>query len=219
MRSFSYYYQAIIVPLSILIPLVTACIRWRVLTPALKAIVVYLVISGSINLAAILHHGNNLPFLHVYTVVEAVCLTWYFTRVAASRFAVRAAYFMLLAFPLLCVINVVFFQSAYRFNSYVRSVEAIVLSGFSVHYFFKEPSADDDRNWASYPDNWVITGIFIYFSTCFIQFLFSNVTSVVLSHEIKMLILNMHDTLVIAMYVLIAIGIKKCSTLQTIFTS
>lgn len=68
-RSLSHYYQGVIVPLFILAPIIIAVSRFKELDKSLKIILYYLIISGSINLIAIIYTGSNLFLLHIYTAV------------------------------------------------------------------------------------------------------------------------------------------------------
>ncbi|RBL90174.1 hypothetical protein [Chitinophaga flava] len=170
----------------------------------------YLVASGSINLVAILHSTrNNLPLLHIYTIVETVFLLLFFSKIDQHKRAMSFIKSLLIIFPLLCIINFSFFQSIYRFNSYVRPVEALILIFFSLYYYWHEMQEDKPARWTDHALNWIVAGILLYFSGALFQFIFSNIVSATASYQIKILILNIHGTLVLIMYLLWAIGFLK----------
>jgi len=90
-------------------------------------------------------------------------------------------------------------------------VEAILLVCFSLYYFITTAADDEAAPWASQPDNWVNAGILLYFSGALAQFAFSNVVDVTASQAIKLLIWELHATLVLIMYILFTISFSKCS--------
>jgi len=220
MLPFSHYYQAVIVPASILMPVIIALAKYRIIGRSLKLLLLYLLVSGGINLLAILNsHSNNLPLLHIYTVAEFILLILYFKSITSSPRALLVYRFLLFFFPLLCLINVIFFQSKFQYNSYVRPLEALVLIGCCFYYFYNSAATDTVVPWGRSPTNWINSGILLYFSTSLFLFIFSNVIHQVLSREAKTILLNLHDTLVLVMYLLFAIGIRQCRKSPTISIS
>jgi hypothetical protein len=219
-QSFSYYYQALIVPLSILIPVCIAIFNYSYLTRPMRIILFYLIISGSINLLAILQsNSNNLPLLHIYTIVEFVLLAAYFISINKSKRILMSCYILIVVFPLLSIINVTFLQSKFQYNSYVRPLEALIFIFYSIIYFFNSVEEESSKQWGSNSLNWVNSGILLYFSSSLFLFVFSNIISLTLSKATKMIIWNFHDTVVIVLYVFIALGFSKCKKLSTIYTS
>jgi len=220
MLPFSYYYQAVIVPASICVPISVAAFNFSNTYRPMRIVLLYLIVSGSINLIAILNsHSNNLPLLHLYTVVEFVLLMLYFISINNNRQVLNVSYILMAVFPVLCIINVIFFQSKFQYNSYVRPVEGIILIGYCFLYFYNSTEVEMTDTWASKPFNWVNTGILLYFSCSLFLFIFSNVIHLTLSREAKTFMLNLHDTLVLIMYILFAIGFSKCKRSPTISMS
>ena len=211
MNSISYFYQAILTPGCILLPVFLAIFNYKYLGNALKILLVYLLASGGLNLFAIMHsHHNNLPLLHIYTVLEFLTLTFYFIKIGLKETALRFSYLLMLIFPVLCLLNVLFFQSKYQYNSYVRPLEGILLIGFCLNYFSEstEWGVLKLENFKVY--NWINAGILIYFCGALFLFIFSNFFTRYLSQNSSMLLLDLHDTLVVIMYILFTVGINKC---------
>ena len=118
-----YDYRQIIVPESILIPIFIAMSRFRNLPAYAKCLLIYLVISGIVNtIATILakNHMNNLWLLHIYTILESFLLLYYFKLITLNRSVNSVIRVLLWAFPLFCIINFLFLQSLYNFNTYAR---------------------------------------------------------------------------------------------------
>lgn len=210
MRSFSYFYLVAVVPAFLLLPLGIALYRRLFTALPVRMLLYYLVVSGSINLVAVLlSRKNNLPLLHLYTIAETVLLLLFFCAINKGQRILTLNKIMLILFPLACIINFLFFQSLYRSNTYVRPVEALLLIFFSMEYYWREGQDETAGKWTDNPLNWIVAGILLYFSGSFFQFVFSNVISATANMSVKLLILNLHGTFVLIMYLFFAIGFLK----------
>ena len=208
-----FLYLGIIVPASVVIPLAIAIARFKLIGRALKTIFIYLLVAGVTNaIAAILAftHRNNLPVLHIYTIIELTLFVLFFSQAIDNRPIKQWAIPTILIFTSLCIINFSFIQSIYSFNSYTRPLEAIILIGFSVFYFYLQTARETMGRWYDQPETWIVIGILLYFSSSLVQFSFSNIVSNKGSADIKRLIWNIHATLVLIMYLLFAVGFVKC---------
>lgn len=208
-----YLYPIVIAPASILIPIAAAIVKYSALKKDLKIVLYYLIISGGINLLAVILAANsihNLYLLHIYTIVEFAILLLFFREVFTGRRVSRIIIISIAVFTVLCIVNFIFLQSINKYNTYTRPLEGIFMIGFSLAYFEKESRIDKAADWASYPLNWIITGTLLYFSGALFLFAFSNVVSIKLAHNIKIELWNIHTTFVIIMYLLFAIGFSKC---------
>jgi len=206
-------YALVIVPASILVPIIMARSVYPDLRKRHRIILFYLLVSGCINLAAIVLASkgmHNLFLLHFYTIIEFAILSMFFRDIIKGKFITRFITCSIFAFTALCIINFVFLQSLDKFNTYTRPIEAIFLIAYSLSYFERESRIDHELSWVNNPVSWMVTGILLYFSGALFQFTFSNVVSIEVSHDIKVLIWNIHATLVLIMYILFAIGFRKC---------
>jgi len=214
-HTLTYYYQGLIVPLSILIPITVAAIYYKYLCRAVHILLLYLLASGIINLTAIIQSStNNHPLLHLYTIVEFVLLMIYFRRIDKGTSLQRLSNMLLVFFPLLCIINVLFFQSQYSFNTYVRPIEALIFIVYSLRFFIISANIENEESWSSGSLNWINSGLLLYFSSSLFLFIFSNTISIRLSHDVKMVIWNIHDSFVLILYLLMAYGFSKCKPSQ-----
>ncbi|KAA2238991.1 hypothetical protein F0L74_22520 [Chitinophaga agrisoli] len=211
MPSFTSLYLGVVVPAATLIPITMGIFKFRALTPRLRALWLYLCMAAVINaIASIYSHHNNLPLLHVYTMLELIFLVRYYLLLFTHK---RILFFLkavLILFPLYCVINFLFIQDIYSFNSYTRPVEAIILIACSLLYFMASSREDDEERWTAVPDNWVNAGILLYFSGALGQFAFSNVVEATTAKPVILLIWVLHATLVLIMYILFTISFSKC---------
>jgi len=204
MASLSHVYQGIVVPLSILIP-IAAAIYTREINGVLKTIFIYILFAGIINIIAAFmafNYINNLPLLHIYTILELVLLLRFFSRILINKEVLKVINIIKWVFPLMCIINFSFFESIYTFNSYTRPLEAIIIIVLCMmHIKDSEELFSQNANKIKY-EIWISIGLLIYFSGSFFQFTFSNYISHLASRAIKSLIWNLHATLVLLMYIL-----------------
>ena len=197
-------YLTYFVPAVILAPITTGLIFYKGLNKPLRTILIYLVASLIFNIIGSLlaaYSINNLPGLHIYTMVETVTVMLYylyaFERGPISKWIIATMWI----FPLICIINLSFFQSIYEFNTNARPLGAIIIIIFTAAYLsmqsnFKTPEL------VSRSGRLVAAGFMIYFCSSLFQFIFSNIVSKNVSKNIKLLIWDLHGTFVIIMYLL-----------------
>lgn len=174
---------------------------------SIKIIFYYLIAAGLINATAVLLAKNgirNLPLLHLYTVVETLFFLSYFRTIFDSVKIKKALMFVMIAFTLCCIINLTFIQSVFTFNTHTRPLEALIVTGTCLLYFFKSGFSE---NWLSFPINWINMGILMYFPAASLIFIFSNYfTFVKLDDDMTSVVWNMHAFLVMLMYLMFTKG-------------
>lgn len=210
----SKYFMGVIVPLSVLLPIFIGIIKLKALSPAARIILWYLFASAILSAASGImgryFHQNNMPLIHLYTVLEVILFAWYYKRLSGAS-KTNAFYIALpAAFIVLCIINAVFFQSIYTYSSYTRSVEAIILMMFALSYFAKMATGNSEKKVGKQPDFYFNAGIFLYFSGAFMLFIFSNFIAANLTKHNFLIIWNIHAALLLLMYILFSIAFFKC---------
>ncbi|RAJ04237.1 hypothetical protein LX64_03117 [Chitinophaga skermanii] len=213
MPSFTTLYLGYIVPASTLLPIGYGFFHYKQLTPGLRAVLTYLCVAFTVNcIAIIFSHSNNLPLLHIYTIIEFVLLARCYLFIFTGSTARRVLIGMAIAFPVFAVLNFLFIQNIYTYNTYTRPIEAIVFIICSMLYFFRNDT-ETQRRWINVPNNWINAGILLYFSGAIGQFAFSNIVGAVAPLEIALLIWILHATLVLMMYISFTISFWKCKLL------
>ena len=201
-------YISVIVPGVILLPIITAIVRKKHWGPPEKVIFFYLLISGLFNvLAALLaaRRINNLPLLHLYTVIEFFIITGFFyvaTQSNKDRFVIRSLW---LTFPVIAVLAILSFNSLFVYNQIPRSIEAIIILILCIHFFMKSLSFSAAPvpffNFA------IVVGLLLYFSGSLALFALSDF--IIGNRTINNLIWNTHATFVLIMYLIIAVAYFK----------
>ena len=203
-------FSSVIVPLFILVPIIIGLARYKVLPLNAKILWYYLLIAALISTSATIigrvYHANNLPLLHLFTLIEGVI----FIQFYKIEFNGNAKLYNLLSltYIIFCIVNAAFLQSIHTYSSYTRYAESIICILFALNYFAKIATLDvRPLKLASFHFN---TGIFLYFSGSFILFIFSNVILQKLSASTLLLFWAGHSALVLIMYIFFSIGFSLC---------
>jgi hypothetical protein len=196
-----------LVPCSVCLPLFIAFSRYRHLHVAMKVIVLYLLLSGLVSILsiAISNNGiNNMPLLHIYTVAEFVLILLFFRVTSIAGVSKRTFALISLLFILLNIVNILFLQNLFTYNSYSRTMEAIIIMVFSLQLFYRLIGNEDVLRLRDSGITWINSGIFLYFSGSFILFFFSEFLSKeFMFYKIAWVV---HAILVLFMYLLFAAG-------------
>jgi hypothetical protein len=205
----SYWYMSA-VPFVILVPFTLALSRLKELPSYAKVIVWLLVFSGMTQLAITFlaeYSVNNMPVFHLYTLGEMLLIVWFFQRLMSSRQA--TSYMMAVGslFLVFACLNALCIQGLYHFNTYARSIEALVVISLCFTWFGQQFTADR----LSYKDSglWFVTGLFVYFAASFVLFVISDL-NLVLDKYFDWIVWNIHATFVLIMYIFYTIGFLKC---------
>lgn len=207
--SASYIYQGIVVPSSITLPITLAIVAKWYYFRSLSPIFWYLVCSGTINAAAAIlafHSVNNLPLLHIYTIVEFLFLSVFLSRMLKNPTTIRLLKAAQFIFPVFCVFNFLFLENVFIFNSYARVPEALIIILLCISYLNEWYDATADTRNLYSPEIWITVGLLLYFSTALVLFAFLNYISHIPDHATIMVIWNIHATLVLMMYMLFTKG-------------
>lgn len=201
--------MGVIVPLTILLPIFIAFLRFKYLTNAAKALLVYLCTNAAVSIVikyTANHKINNLPIFHLYTLIELILLAEFFKKLIGFKTIITVIQF---SFLIACVVNALFFQSIFTFNTYTRPLEAFIIMLFAVNYFAKIFTDTSKIRLSEMPGFWFNTGLFLYFSGAFMLFIFSNFLLTVSKQSFN-IVWNTHATFVLIMYLLFTIGFIKC---------
>jgi hypothetical protein len=201
-------------PWIIIAPFLLSVVRYNRLGKALKIITWYLMLSVVTQAGSLLlwkKSINNLPLLHVFTVLEFLLLFTYYSFQSKPLFTRFWFYLILVLFLLFAVLDAFVLENLHSFNIYTRSLEAFIFIGCSVHWFIRSLTVESkvifrEQNTLKYMN----AGFFIYFSGSLILFAFSNY----INHFGRPLLMNiwtLHTLLLIVLYLFIFTGFCKTS--------
>jgi len=80
---------------------------------------------------------NNLPLLHLYTLGEFILFSYFYMSLLNKpvQFKKMLWYFIIVG-SVLVILNSIFFQSIYAFNTFAKTFVQITIIGYAVLYFY-----------------------------------------------------------------------------------
>lgn len=160
----------------IFIPFFIAVIDQKRYPRELKSIFYYLIVAVLTQVISFIFYKaneNNLPILHVYTIIEYLLLLWFYSIILKAF--IPRLFFLVLAFlfPLFALADSFLLEGIYKSNTYSRSVEALIFIFLSVSWFVKIAGRDENTRLSYSGINYINFGFFIYFSGSLVLFAFN----------------------------------------------
>lgn len=200
--------MGVVVPATIFLPIIAALINKAYWKSTERWVFVYLIFSLFFNtLSKVLSDEriNNLPFLHLYTVLEFLLLSVCFLSIIPHRLFRKVIIGGMILFPLFAVFNIWNSDSLYSYNMMPRSVESILIIIYGIFFLLRKFSTESKTE---YDFNYFfVFGMLLYF--CSSITLFSLSGFILQNTELNFFLWNMHATLVLILYIVIAIGYFK----------
>jgi hypothetical protein len=211
----SYTYMVIIVPITIIAPLAVGLPKFNHGSPTIKLLILYLLLSGIFNLGAAILAAkriNNLPFLHLFTAFELIILCLFYKHVFNSKKITRVIYTLMSVFFIFSIINSFFFENVFTYNSYARSLEAIIILSIALYYFKNSLDRYTNDTVTQKPLFYFNSAFIVYFGGSF--FLFISANLIRKNIVLNTVMWNIHATLVLIMYILFTIGLLHVKKLR-----
>lgn len=118
---------------------------------------------------------NNLPLLHIYTLGEFILLSIYYRILFKEKLNTFGLFiFFIPVISIIIILNSIFLESIYGFNSYAKTLVQCILIGYSLFYFIRIDARIEERNIKEKARLMVNTGILIYYSGSLFIFMFSD---------------------------------------------
>lgn len=193
----------------IICPLILALINVKSYPKELKVITLYLVFIAFIGAYSAWlwsQNKNNLPVLHIYTMVEFTCIMLFYQVIFKTYIAKRWFGLLIAVFLAFCLLNATYIQDWKIFNTYPRTLESILVISASLYYYYKITRQTLYTQIEKSPVFWINTGFFIYFSGSFLLFTISNYI-LPYSFKFNMMVWQFHAFLSIVNNILIFIGL------------
>lgn len=194
---------------SSLIPVFVGFLFYKKLNRVFKTLVWILVFSSLVELIAFLlrkYLGNNLPLLHIFTIIEFCMFLYVFYKGVKIK---QSLYFLLIAaFILLACFDAFVFNKISTFNSIAKPAESLVFTIVALYYYYYNLQENNTVSIFYQPMYWFSTGILIYFSVNFFMFLLMN-TLLSINQGMGYLEYNIHSISNIIANLLFAISFTR----------
>lgn len=178
---------------------------YRKLDKPLKTFSWFIFLSGivqAVSLVFWLIGKNNMPFLHVFVATGFLCLGWFYNTVLKDFINRKILQSIMIGFLIFTVLNSVFLQDIYTFNSYALTVECILVTILSLatFIFFLDDSLREVEIRSRKSLNWINYGLFIYYSSSLVIFFFGDVITHVFSKDLNRYTWVLHNFFYVVMY-------------------
>ncbi|MDR3679370.1 MAG: hypothetical protein P4L41_05340 [Flavipsychrobacter sp.] len=202
--------------LPILATVVLAALRYGQLSKPLQVFSWFIFLSGAIQFTSLwlcLVSINNMPLLHIYVATGFPCLVWFYKTVLGNFISNRIVWGIAILFLLFSVINSLFVQNIFRFNSNALAVESIliiILALFTFIFFLNDTMMEQGiPNIKSL--TWINSGLFIYYLSCLMIFYFGDTILFRLSKDLSRHTWVYHSFFSTVMYICFFAGLWKRS--------
>ena len=164
-------------------------------------------------IASILFYSkeNNLPVLHVYTVVGFLFLINFYNHIFDGLIKPRILWTLGILFVTYSIINSIFIQGIYTFNSYALSVQAIliIILSLTTFAFLMNDIVRQRRTAIINGLTWINAGLFIYYSSSLLVFYFGNMINSLSVTPLKRYTWFIYALFSIIMYLCFFVGLWK----------
>lgn len=201
-------YMGIIAPSVVLVPLGIGLYTYRNHTSPERMALYYLWLSVTFNIIAKVTAGmkiNNMPYLHLYTVLEFVLLCLLFRTMFTGLRLKQALTCLAVGFTLVVSIYTLQSNTLYTYNVWPRFVASILVLSLCVLYLVTDLVKTEGKG--SVFSLFAVTGLLLYFSGSSALFGFSD--SITGNRRLNTIIWNIHATLFALMYIFFALGYLK----------
>jgi hypothetical protein len=156
-----------------------AAILYRQLGKALRVFALFLFLSGiiqGISLALWFLNKNNFPLLHVYVAAGFCLLAWFYKIILKGFINPKIIDITIVFFLAGTLVNSVFFQNLYTFNSNAVVLESIlvIILSLSTFVFFINDIVKETHHENLSSLNWINSGLFIYNTSSLVIFYFGD---------------------------------------------
>lgn len=122
--------------------------------------------------------SNNMPWLHLYTIMEFLTLSFFYKTLFKDSWLFRKYFWWVIPLVVLLLIgNSVFIESIYGFNSNAKTVVQLFMIGYAVAYFFMNFGVTDFNLPRNFAVAMINAAIMIYYSGTLFIFMFARVVN------------------------------------------
>ncbi|MCK8522067.1 hypothetical protein M0D21_10840 [Aquimarina sp. D1M17] len=160
-----------------LLPLLVAAFKFKSLNNVqqkLLYILIVILIVESISTILWYQKINNLPVYHFYTVIEFLLIMNIYVGELSQVYSKQLFVYLSIIFTVFAVINTIFFQNLFTFNSNVTTALGVIVVLFALSYFYKLLKEVKYSSLETNPMFWINSGFLIYFSSNLMLFFINN---------------------------------------------
>jgi len=201
-------YIALCIPL---VPAILASFKWKYLTETQRWFSIMLwgivIISFFGELWLRTSHDSNLPFFHVYILMEYVFLLNIFRTMFKESVKDFIWLILVIGFSLIWTINIFTGVGWWAFPDYIHVLEAIIIIGLVISWFSKMLNEKIISRPERTFEFWICAGLLLFFSGNFLLFIFSKFIILTIETAAYEAIWKIHCILIILLYLLYTLAL------------
>jgi len=201
----------------VLFTAVYATIVRKQITKELRFFLWFVFLSGMIQFVSLIlwfYSINNMPLLHIYVAVGFLFLALFYNSLLHGLIERRVMLFAIILFSVFTIVNSLFIQNIFTFNSYALTIECIliVILSISTYIFSLEDLVKEKRQGLWKSISWINSGLFIYYTSSliifnFTHFFFSDLSFKIFSRDFNLQTWMLHSFFSTVMYSCFIIGL------------
>jgi hypothetical protein len=150
--------------------------------------------------------NNNMPFFHIYILVEYLLLLQIFRFMYGKDISLRTWWGLSIGFILTWIVNTIIGEGWWGFPDYIHALEAIVIIILVIRWFLKMLREKSIAQPSKTFEFWLCAGLLIFFTGNFLLFLFPKFL-INTGKEVFEAIWQMNCILIIITYLLYTVAI------------
>lgn len=199
-------------PYFLVIPLVIALFRIRYLIGPLRwtGSFVGLAVLGEIVgyiTVSVMRVKNNVPIVHLYTLLEFNVIALFYLVYFRGFYGRLLVPGMMLIFTVLVVLNSVFLQPLFSYNTYARSLEGVLVIALSLLGYYKLLAELPTKRLDQSPIFWINTGLLLYFAGNLFFFILGNALLKEPNQSFSLMAWGLSTLLMVLMHLFISVGL------------
>jgi hypothetical protein len=145
----------------------------------LKLFPVFLFLTLVVELTgSLLMASNNASIYNLFSIIEFVFYLYIIKKILINRTIKMIIVLTMILYPLVALVNIFFIQAnLYRLHVTTYSLGCLLITLFSIYYFYELFSSPASINLKREPAFWIITGLLFFYTCSFPIFGFANVIS------------------------------------------
>ncbi len=186
--------------------------RYKIFSKELKIIFLFVVFSCLTEAFSPIYKAlimkNTMPIGNIYIPVSIFILGLFYLQLLKGFINRKIIIAVIIAFELLCIINLVFIQNILEFPNIIGSVGALIVIVLSLLLFSRIMVEAEIEKLAKHPIIWINTSILIYYAANFFFYILLNY-NVKFDNAFAIQTVIVYRWINVLFYLLIAIGFWK----------
>lgn len=150
---------------------------------------------------------NNVPIVHLYTLLEFNVIALFYLVYFRGFYGRLLVPGMMLIFTVLVVLNSVFLQPLFSYNTYARSLEGVLVIALSLLGYYKLLAELPTKRLDQSPIFWINTGLLLYFAGNLFFFVLGNALLKEPNQSFSLMAWGLSTLLMVLMHLFISVGL------------